>query len=164
MGRQADGRDRPPSRSAGRETRAQLGAHRPAISGSHRRGESGPGDLPDGRLGLRHREMSSLSQSLEALHAPRTRWLWLVREMAPSDERLKVTVRMVVAAVTVVVVSMTLHVPLIWLSTLYSVFVIKENRVVTWITGVVVCLGVTIGITASLFVLRYTFDDPEYRI
>jgi multidrug resistance protein MdtO len=108
--------------------------------------------------------MSFVSQSLGALHAPSTRWLWLAREMAPSDERIKTTVRMVVATVTVVVLSMALQVPMVWLSAFYCVFVIKENRVVTWFTGVLLSVGATIGIAASLFVLRYTFDRPEYRI
>jgi multidrug resistance protein MdtO len=84
--------------------------------------------------------------------------------MAPSEERWKSTVRMVVGAVTVVVLSMALQVPMTWLSAFMVFAVTKENRVVTWITGVVLCLGATIGIAASFFVLRYTFDQPEYRI
>jgi multidrug resistance protein MdtO len=108
--------------------------------------------------------MSSLSASLEALHAPPTRWQWLLREMAPSEERWNATIRLVVAVVTVVVVSMALQTPLTAFSAYMAFFISKENRAITTIIGVLGCVGATIAIAASIFIYRYTFDYPEYRI
>ena len=108
--------------------------------------------------------MSALAESLEILHAPPTRWAWLVREMAPSEERWKMTVRMVVAVVIVVVVSMALQTPMTAYSAYMVFFVTKENRVVTTITAIALFVGVTVAIAASLFIYRYTFDYSEYRI
>src|SRR5262249_6410873 len=164
MGRRADGRDRHSPWSAPRETRAQLGAHRPAIPGSHRGRKAGPGDLPDGRFGRGDREMTAVAQSLETLHAPPTRWAWLVREMAPSEERWNATIRLVVAVVTVVVVSMALQTPLTAYSAYMVFFITKENRVITTITGILGFIGATIAVGASLFIYHYTFDYPEYRL
>ena len=108
--------------------------------------------------------MSALPVSLEALHAPPTRWLWLVREMAPSEERWKMTVRMVVSVVVVVVVSMALQTPFTAYSAYMVFFVTKENRVITAITAVALFVGVTVAVALSLLMYRYTFDYPEYRI
>ncbi len=108
--------------------------------------------------------MSALSESLETLHAPPTKWLWLVREMAPSEERWKMSVRMVVAVVIVVVVSMALQTPVTAYSAYMVFFVTKENRVITTITAVLLAVGVTVAIALSLFIYKYTFDYPEYRI
>jgi multidrug resistance protein MdtO len=108
--------------------------------------------------------MSSLSESLGTLHAPPTPWQWLVREMAPSEERWKMTLRMVVSVVIVVVVSMALQTPLTAYSAYMVFFVTKENRVITTITGVLGLVGSTIAIGACIFIYRYTFDYPEYRL
>ena len=108
--------------------------------------------------------MSALPESLEALHTPPTPWLWLAREMAPSEERWKMTARMVVSVVIVVVVSMTLQTPFTGYSAYMVFFVTKENRVITTITAILLCVGATVAIAASLFIYRYTFDYPEYRI
>lgn len=108
--------------------------------------------------------MSTLSASLEALHAPPTRWLWLVREMAPSEERWRMTVRMVVSVVVVVVVSMALQTPFTAYSAYMVFFVTKENRVITAITAIALFVGVTVAVALSLLIYRYTFDYPEYRI
>jgi multidrug resistance protein MdtO len=108
--------------------------------------------------------MSAVAQSLEALHVPPTRWAWLLREMAPSQERWNTTIRLVVSVVIVVVVSMALQVPLTWVSAYMAFFITKENRVITTITGILGIVGATISIGASIFIYRYTFDYPEYRI
>lgn len=108
--------------------------------------------------------MSVLSESLEALHAPPTWWEWLAREMAPSKERWNFTIRLVVSVVTVVVLSMALQTPLTAFSAYMAFFISKENRAITTIVGVLGCVGATIAIAASLFIYRYTFDYPEYRI
>ena len=108
--------------------------------------------------------MSTVAESLGTLHAPPTRWIWLAREMAPSEERWNFTIRLVVSVVTVVVVSMALQVPMTAFSAYMAFFISKENRAITTIVGVLGCLGATIAIGASIFIYRYTFDYPEYRI
>ncbi len=108
--------------------------------------------------------MSSVSSSLELLHVPPTRWAWLRKEMAPSEERWNFTIRVVVSVVAVVVVSMALQTPLTAFSAYMAFFISKENRVITTITGILGGVGATIAIAACLFIYRYTFDYPEYRI
>src|SRR5262249_42841431 len=43
-------------------------------------------------------------------------------------------------------------------------FITKENRAITTITGIVLAVGATIAIVFSLFLYRYTFDHPEFRL
>jgi len=74
------------------------------------------------------------------------------------------TARIVVTVVLVVVISMALQIPEAVLSAYMVFFVTKENRVVTTLTGVLLSLGVTIAIAASLLLYRCTFDVPELRI
>ncbi len=89
---------------------------------------------------------------------------WLGRELAPSPGRAAMTLRLVIAVTAVAIVSMTLQTPLTAISAFFVFFVTKQNRVVTTITGIAFALGATIGIGASLFIYRYTFDYPEFRI
>ena len=92
-------------------------------------------------------------------------WLdWLRRELAPFPGRGAMTVRIVVTVVLVVVISMALQVPEVLLSAYMVLFVTKENKIVTTLTGILLIVGVTIGIAASLLAYRYTFDVPELRI
>jgi multidrug resistance protein MdtO len=108
--------------------------------------------------------MSAVSGSLELLHAAPTPWEWLRREMAPSEERWNFTIRLVVAVVAVVVVSMALQTPLTAFSAYMAFFISKENRAITTIVGVLGCLGATIGVGSCLFIYRFTFDYPEFRL
>jgi len=108
--------------------------------------------------------MSTLAASLGSLHAPPTRWEWLRREMAPSQERRNFTIRVVVSVVAVVVVSMALQTPLTAFSAYMAFFISKENRVITTITGVLGAVGATVAVGACIFIYHYTFDYPEYRI
>ena len=108
--------------------------------------------------------MITVTESLGTLHAPPTRWLWLAREMAPSEERWNTTIRLVVSVVIVVILGMALQVPLTAFSAYMAFFITKENRVITTITGIAGTVGATIAIAASIFIYRYTFDYPEYRL
>ncbi|MGB8356802.1 MAG: FUSC family protein [Chthoniobacteraceae bacterium] len=97
--------------------------------------------------------------------AARVGWFdWLRRELAPFPGREAMTFRIVVAVVLVVIISMTLQIPEVALSAYMVLFVTKENKIVTALTGILLIVGVTIGIAASLFVYRFTFDFPELRI
>jgi multidrug resistance protein MdtO len=74
------------------------------------------------------------------------------------------TLHMVVTVVLVIIVSMTLQTPESALSAYMVFFVTKENCTVTSLTGVLMIVGVTIALGASLFLSRFTFDYPELRI
>ena len=91
-------------------------------------------------------------------------WLWLRRELAPVPGREITTLRMVVAVVLVVIISMSLQVPEVAVSAYMVFFVTKENRVLTTLTGAVLIVGTTLAIAASLFLYCYTFDYPALRI
>jgi multidrug resistance protein MdtO len=108
--------------------------------------------------------MSAVAQTFFS-SSRRPDWLsWLRLELAPFPGRETLTLRMVVAVVVVTIVSMTLQVPETAVSAYMVFFVTKENRVVTTLTGVLMVVGVTIAIAASLLLSRFTFDYPELRI
>jgi multidrug resistance protein MdtO len=107
--------------------------------------------------------MSAVAEAFPISRRPD--WLsWLRREFAPFPGREEMTLRMVVAVVLVTIVSMTLQVPETALSAYMVFFTTKENRALTLLTGVLMTVGVTIAIAASLFLSRFTFDYPELRI
>jgi len=89
---------------------------------------------------------------------------WLRRELAPFPGRDATTARIAVTVALVVIISMALQVPEAAISAYMVFFVTKENKVVTTLTGVLLILGVTFAIAASLLVYRLTFDHPELRI
>ena len=92
-------------------------------------------------------------------------WMdWLRRELEPFPGRDATTARIVVTVALVVVISMSLQVPEASLSAYMVFFATKENKVITALTGVLLIVGVTFAIAASLLVYRFTFDHPELRI
>jgi uncharacterized membrane protein YgaE (UPF0421/DUF939 family) len=92
-------------------------------------------------------------------------WLaWLRRELAPSPGRTAMTLRIVVTTVLVVIISMTLQIPELFVSAYMVIFVTKENKVVTTLAGILIILGVTIAIAVSLLIYTFTFDYPELRV
>jgi len=84
--------------------------------------------------------------------------------MAPSEERWNFTIRVTVSVVLVVVVSMALQTPLTAFSAYMAFFISKENRAITTIVGIMGGIGSTVSIAATIFIYRYTFDYPEYRL
>lgn len=92
-------------------------------------------------------------------------WLaWLRRELAPFPGRKEMTLRIVVSVVLVAVISMALQVPQLGFSAFFILFVTKENRALTLLTGVIMIVGATAATAISLFLYRFTFDYPELRI
>ena len=89
-------------------------------------------------------------------------WLW--RDLAPFPGRSITTMRMVVSLALVTIISETLHVPQLFFSAFFVVFVTKENRALTVLTGIIFMVGATLAVSTSLFVSRFTFDHPEWRI
>src|SRR5262249_44648624 len=83
---------------------------------------------------------------------------------APFPGRGAMTLRLVVCVVVVTIISMTLQTPLTAFSAYMVLFVTKENRVITTITGIGLTLGATIAVALSIFFYRYTFDYPEFRL
>jgi multidrug resistance protein MdtO len=107
--------------------------------------------------------MDAVAETFSSLHRPD--WVsWLRRELAPFPGRGAMTLRMVVAVALVTIISMTLQIPETALSAYMVFFVTKENRTVTTLAGILVIVGVTLAIAASLFLSRFTFDYPELRI
>jgi multidrug resistance protein MdtO len=107
--------------------------------------------------------MSTVAATLSP--SPRPGWtVWLRQELAPFPGRSTWTLRIVVSVVIVTIISMTLQVPDAAVSAYLVLFVTKENRVVTTLTGILLVLGATIGVGVSLFIYRYTFGYPELRI
>lgn len=73
-------------------------------------------------------------------------------------------IRIVVGVVLVTVISMSLQVPEAALSAYMVFFVTKENRVLTALTGILLIVGSTVAIAASLVLLHWTLDFPAVRI
>jgi uncharacterized membrane protein YccC len=97
--------------------------------------------------------------------ATRLGWLdWLRGELAPTPGRWNMTLRIVVATVLVVIISMALQIPEVMISAYMVILVTKESKVVTTLVGSLLILGVTIGIGVSLLVYQFTFDHPELRV
>ena len=89
---------------------------------------------------------------------------WLRRQLAPHPGRWEMTVRITVTVMLVVIISNALQVPEILLSAYMVLFATKENKVVTTIAGIMVILGVTLAIAASLLIYTVTCDRPEIRV
>lgn len=89
-------------------------------------------------------------------------WLW--RELAPFPGRTVATCRIVIAAVLVVIISMTLEVPEAALSVFLVLFVSRQNKTATILTGVLLSLGATIAIGAVIWLLPFVVDRPEWRV
>jgi len=104
-----------------------------------------------------------------ATHAPRLKsppaWLmWLRRELIPFPGRMPMTVRMTVTVALVTLISMALQVPQLAFSAFFALFVTKENRVLTMVSGIVMMAGATIATLLTMCLYSYTFDYPELRI
>jgi Fusaric acid resistance protein family len=97
--------------------------------------------------------------------ASREGWFdWLRRELAPVRGRREMTVRLVLGVVLVTIISMSLQVPEAALSAYMVFFVTKQNRVLTALTGVLLIVGVTVAIAATLLLLPWTLDFPALRV
>src|SRR4030095_11717535 len=89
---------------------------------------------------------------------------WLRRELAPFSGRREMTVRLVVGVGVVTIISMSLEIPDAALSSYMVFFVTKENRVLTTLAGVLLIVGATVAIAASLLLINWTLEYPALRI
>ncbi|MGL4214453.1 MAG: FUSC family protein [Morganella morganii] len=93
-----------------------------------------------------------------------TRWHLIGREFAPSPGRYKSVFRFLVVNALVIIISMALQVPFLSLSIIMIFFTSRENIVQTWVAGIVMALGGTLGICISLILLKVSFNTPFVRI
>jgi multidrug resistance protein MdtO len=92
-------------------------------------------------------------------------WItWLKSELAPTRTREIRTAIIVAGAVLCVIISMALQVPQLATSAYMVFFVSKESKLLTTITGVGGVIVLTIGISATLLLYKFTYGHPELRI
>jgi multidrug resistance protein MdtO len=92
-------------------------------------------------------------------------WIgWLKSELAPTSLREIRTAIMVAGAVLCVVISMTLQVPELATSAYMVFFASKESKLLTTITGVGGVIVLTIGLSGTLLLYKFTYGHPELRI
>ena len=89
---------------------------------------------------------------------------WLRHELAPFPGRETMTLRLVVAAVIVTVISMALQVPFLAYSGFFIFFVTKDNHVLTTRLGFLMILSNIISSLTSEILFQFTFDHPELRV
>src|SRR5437667_10928461 len=89
---------------------------------------------------------------------------WLKRELAATSLRDIRTAIIVAGAVLCVIISMTLRVPQLATSAYMVLFISKESKLLTTITGVGGVIVLTIGIGATLLLYKFTYGHPELRI
>ena len=106
----------------------------------------------------------SAATNVPFLKSPPAWLLWLRRELIPFPGRLPMTLRMTVSVTLVTLISMALQVPQLGFSAFFTLFVTKENRVLTMVSGVVMATGVTLATIITMSLYTYTFDYPEMRI
>lgn len=91
-------------------------------------------------------------------------WKFACVELTPYSGRDKVALRFVVVSALVITLSMTLQVPFVSLSLIMTFFTIRENTVLTRVTGIIMMLGGTLGICVSLALLSVSVNYPLIRI
>ena len=108
--------------------------------------------------------MNTFDTSVDRIET-RASWFECLRwELAPAPDRWKMTIRLVVTAVLVTIISMTLEVPNVALSAYMVFFVTKANRLLTTLSGVLLIVGVTVAIAANILFLKWTLDFPMLRV
>lgn len=99
------------------------------------------------------------------LPASEPRWLaWLERELAPTPGRGVGTVRVVIATALVTATSMTLRVPHAAASAFLVLLISNRNLPSTLLSGMLLIVGATLAIGATVLVLPYVVDRPELRM
>jgi multidrug resistance protein MdtO len=89
---------------------------------------------------------------------------WLFSELSPFPGRDVATLRMVLACLAVVTISMALQVPQGALSAFLVFFCSKEDVATTTATAIVVLVAVTAGFALTIPALLVTVDHPAVRL
>jgi multidrug resistance protein MdtO len=91
-------------------------------------------------------------------------WTWLRSELAPFPGRGAATLRMTIACLVIVTISMALKVPQAYLSAFFVFFISKEDVVTTTITGVALTVALVVGFGITILAYLITVDHPPLRL
>jgi len=91
-------------------------------------------------------------------------WTWLLSELAPFPGRGAATLRMVIACLAIVTISMALDVPQAYLSAFFVFFMSREDLVTTTITGVALALALIVGFGITIPAYLISVDHPPLRL
>lgn len=89
---------------------------------------------------------------------------FISRELAPFPGRIDAVWRFLLSSALVIVISMALQVPFLALSLITVFFTAQENTVLTKLSGIVLMIGTTLAVAASILLLKLTLDYPLLRI
>jgi uncharacterized membrane protein YccC len=92
-------------------------------------------------------------------------WLgWLKHELAPDPLREVRTAILVGGVVLCVIISMALQVPELAISAYMVFFFSQKTKTITRLLGVLGYIGITVSISLSLWLYKFTYGHPEFRI
>ena len=91
-------------------------------------------------------------------------WTWLLSELAPFPGRGAATLRMTIACLVIVTISMTLEVPQGYLSAFFVFFMYKDDLVTSTMVGVVLALALVVGFAITIAAYLITVDHPPLRL
>jgi uncharacterized membrane protein YccC len=89
---------------------------------------------------------------------------WLKRELAPTHLRKIRTGILVAGVVLCVVISMALQIPELAISAYMVFFFSQKTKIASTIAGIAALLGITVSISLSLWLYKFTYGHPELRI
>src|SRR5258708_36244344 len=91
-------------------------------------------------------------------------WTWRLSELAPFPGRGAATLRMTIACLVIVTISMALEVPQAYLSAFFVFFMSREDVVTTTITGIALALALIVGFGVTILAYLVTVDHPPLRL
>ena len=91
-------------------------------------------------------------------------WTWLLSELAPFPGRGAATLRMTIACLVIVTISMALEVPQAYLSAFFVFFMSREDVVTTTMTGIALALALVVGFGVTILAYLITVDHPPLRL
>ena len=91
-------------------------------------------------------------------------WTWLLSELAPFPGRGAATLRMTIACLVIVTISMALEIPQAYLSAFFVFFMSREDVVTTTMTGIALALALVVGFGVTILAYLITVDHPPLRL
>jgi len=91
-------------------------------------------------------------------------WTWLLSELAPFPGRGAATLRMTIACLAIVTISMALDLPQAYLSAFFVFFMSKEDMVTTTIAGVALALALIVGFGITIPAYLISVDHQPLRL
>src|SRR6266403_1061041 len=94
-------------------------------------------------------------------------WTWLLSELAPFPGRGAATLRMTIACLVIVTISMALEIPQAYLSAFFVFFMSREDVVTTTMTGIALALALVVGIGIIVLISQQFVDlypGPEVLV